>query len=97
MSEAAEKLKPLLAALSPADRAELTEYLHSLDDARIRPLEVPASERLTLGALRNLSLSNARGKYVAQWDDDDWSAPTRLAEQTAAICRSGTTTSWTRS
>ena len=32
MSEAAEKLKPLLAALSADERAELTDYLRSLDD-----------------------------------------------------------------
>jgi len=31
MSEAAEKLKPILASLSAEDRAMLSEYLHSLD------------------------------------------------------------------
>jgi putative addiction module component (TIGR02574 family) len=32
MSEAAEKLKPLLAALPAADRAELAEYLATLNN-----------------------------------------------------------------
>jgi putative addiction module component (TIGR02574 family) len=32
MSDAAEKLKPLLAALSPADRAEVIDYLIALGD-----------------------------------------------------------------
>lgn len=32
MSEAAEKLKPVLAALSAEDRQELTRYLLELDD-----------------------------------------------------------------
>jgi len=34
MSEAAEKLKPMLAALSADDRATLVEYMHSLDANR---------------------------------------------------------------
>lgn len=33
MSEAAEKLKPVLAALSPEDRAELGRFLADLPDA----------------------------------------------------------------
>lgn len=33
MTEAAEKLKPVLAALSPEDRIELTQFLLALDDA----------------------------------------------------------------
>lgn len=33
MTEAAEKLKPVLAALSPEDRAELGRYLAELPDA----------------------------------------------------------------
>jgi putative addiction module component (TIGR02574 family) len=33
MSETAEKLKPLLAALTQEDRAELVEYMRELDDA----------------------------------------------------------------
>ena len=32
MSEAAEKLKPLLAAHTADERAEVAEYLHELDD-----------------------------------------------------------------
>lgn len=32
MSEAAEKLKPLLAVLPASDRAELVKYLHTLED-----------------------------------------------------------------
>jgi hypothetical protein len=37
-----------------------------------------------LGALRNLALAHARGAWVAQWDDDDLSAPRRLEAQLAA-------------
>jgi glycosyltransferase involved in cell wall biosynthesis len=36
---------------------------------------------LTLGALRNISLAEARGEIVCQWDDDDCSHPDRLRVQ----------------
>lgn len=39
----------------------------------------------TLGALRNLSLDLARGDVIAQWDDDDWFDPTRLARQIVVL------------
>jgi len=39
----------------------------------------------TLGALRNLSLDLARGELIAQWDDDDWFDPDRLARQLVAL------------
>ena len=35
----------------------------------------------TLGELRNLALSLARGEYFIQWDDDDYSAPERVQVQ----------------
>ncbi len=65
------------------------DYLRTLCDPRIRTIEVPSSAGLTLGSLRTLSLEQARGQYVAQWDDDDWYAPTRLAEQMKSIRESG--------
>lgn len=40
MSDAAEKLKPVLAALPAADRAELIEYLVALDDEAEYPGEL---------------------------------------------------------
>ncbi len=55
----------------------------------LRIVEVPASPKQPLGTLRNLAVQASLGRYVAQWDDDDWSAPTRLAEQMAALHASG--------
>jgi hypothetical protein len=55
----------------------------------ILPLVVPEFDRLTLGALRNISLGMGTGNYVATWDDDDWSHPTRLAEQMQVIRTTG--------
>jgi glycosyltransferase involved in cell wall biosynthesis len=39
----------------------------------------------TLGRLRNRTLDLARGSIVAQWDDDDWYHPDRLARQIAVL------------
>lgn len=39
----------------------------------------------TLGELRNIGCAHAGGEWLAQWDDDDWSSPWRLAAQMA--CR----------
>jgi len=38
----------------------------------------------TAGGLRNLGVQEARGEWLAQWDDDDWSHPDRLLVQMAA-------------
>lgn len=49
----------------------------------VRYLRVP--RRMTIGAKRNLGCREARGDIIAQWDDDDWYAPDRLARQVAPI------------
>jgi glycosyltransferase involved in cell wall biosynthesis len=76
-----------LVVLYPPDDRVTGHYLAGLGDPSIRPVEVPAG--LTPGTLRNLAVEAARGHYVALWDDDDWHAPTRLAEQIAAGARAG--------
>ena len=44
----------------------------------------PASPRLSLGELRNISIEEARGEWCVQWDDDEWYHPERLAIQLSA-------------
>ncbi len=61
---------PLFAAI-PADRLVYHRVAKAPDN--------------TLGRLRNLSLDLARGSIVAQWDDDDWYHPDRLARQIAVL------------
>lgn len=63
--------------------------LAGLDDERVRAIEVPIEPKQTLGALRNLAVSESCGQYVTQWDDDDWYHPDRLAAQMRAIRESG--------
>jgi glycosyltransferase involved in cell wall biosynthesis len=38
-------------------------------------------EGLKLGDVRNISVKNARGKYIVNWDDDDINHPLRLETQ----------------
>ena len=53
------------------------------DDERVRLLRLP--RRQSIGAKRNLGAQVARGDFIAHWDDDDWSAPRRLAYQIGAL------------
>lgn len=45
--------------------------------------------RLSVGAKRNLGCRQARGEFVAHWDDDDWMAPKRLSYQVGSLLASG--------
>ena len=56
------------------------EYVASLRDEKIVYVR-PEQVNLPLGELRNVALVHAHGKYVAQWDDDDWYHPDRLTAQ----------------
>jgi glycosyltransferase involved in cell wall biosynthesis len=78
-----------LIVLYDADDTATRDYLATLSEPSIRAIEAPSLPRLRLGALRNLSLQVSRGPLVAQWDDDDWCAPARLAEQVDALRVSG--------
>jgi ADP-heptose:LPS heptosyltransferase/glycosyltransferase involved in cell wall biosynthesis/SAM-dependent methyltransferase len=56
-------------------------------DARVRYVRV--SGKLTVGAKRNLACEQARGEFIAHWDDDDWHAPRRLSYQVGELSESG--------
>ena len=80
-----------LLILFDSDDVATREYIGTLADERIRSIEVSGSPRRTLGALRNLAVSEARGQYICQWDDDDWYHPDRLTVQFSALRASGRT------
>jgi glycosyltransferase involved in cell wall biosynthesis len=52
-------------------------------DHRIRYLHLP--HKLNLGAKRNYACEQARGSFIAHWDDDDWHAPDRIRRQMKAL------------
>lgn len=45
--------------------------------------------RRTIGEKRNFACQLARGEVIVHWDDDDWSAPTRMSEQVRLLRQSG--------
>ncbi|MBN9410427.1 MAG: glycosyltransferase family 2 protein [Burkholderiales bacterium] len=65
------------------------DFIAHLAHPQVRTLVVPAQPHVTLGGKRRLSVAAARGEWVATWDDDDWSAPTRLAEEADVLRASG--------
>lgn len=42
-----------------------------------------------IGEKRNFGVSQARGEFIAHWDDDDWSDPVRLERQIKFAIESG--------
>ncbi len=60
---------------------------HLPDDARIRYYHY--SRKARLGDLRNLVCGLAYGSIMIHWDDDDWYAPGRIADQVARLQGSG--------
>jgi O-antigen biosynthesis protein len=53
------------------------------DDGRVRYVRAPRGE--SIGAKRNRACGEARGEFIAQWDDDDWYGPGRLSAQLAPL------------
>lgn len=67
----------------------LRDYVDEVGDRNnVQLLAVPQRSR-PLGALRNLSVQEAKADYVCQWDDDDLFHPRRLSEQMSALRRNG--------
>lgn len=68
---------------SPEDCNELHQMVSSFNNPSIRVIDV--QEQSSMGRLRNISVSEARGDIVCQWDDDDIFHQRRLAEQYAFL------------
>lgn len=56
-------------------------------DSRVREIRVLPG--LSLGELRNRALDAARGDFIVQFDDDDWSLESRIAAQLQASQATG--------
>lgn len=55
-------------------------------DENIRLIHI--EDPRTIGAKRNFGCAQAAGEVIAHWDDDDWYAPTRLADQVERLVTS---------
>lgn len=71
---------------NPGD--ELVRLITELDDPSIKLVK---AEQVSLGELRNISVAQAAGEWICQWDDDDLSAPNRIDVQIAAMAQSHST------
>lgn len=73
-----------LVIFDDGDDGRLEKFVRGLNDPRVRFFRI-RPEGKKLGDLRNLAVAEARGEFVAQWDDDDLSDPQRLEIQMSAI------------
>ncbi|MFH5831082.1 glycosyltransferase family A protein [Halalkalibaculum sp. DA3122] len=60
---------------------DLSEALDAVPPGQLKYLKLEPSDDNTLGKLRNISLEQATGQYLVQWDDDDWYHPDRILIQ----------------
>jgi len=74
-----KELVIVLDSVLPSWRRQMSRLVESYRSPHIRLITV--SGRHKLGSLRNLSVKNARGEILCQWDDDDLSHPRRIEEQ----------------
>lgn len=73
-----------LIVIDDGEKKSLEDWVENLNDKRISYFRLP-SKKKSLGELRNLSVTKACGTYLAQWDDDDLSNPSRLEIQMSVI------------
>jgi glycosyltransferase involved in cell wall biosynthesis len=71
-----------------ACRLAIRSFVLSLGRHDIRVVD--PSGGLSLGALRNISVGEARGDVLCQWDDDDRYHPGRIVRQLSKLQGSGT-------
>lgn len=76
--------KELLIVVDGQDVSDLIP----INDETIRLVNSPEG-RFTIGEKRNFGNKHANGEIIVHWDDDDWSAPQRLADQVARLVESG--------
>jgi glycosyltransferase involved in cell wall biosynthesis len=82
-----KELVILLNGGTAAARRTLQDHVDRLTRPDIRIVEIPGA--LPLGRLRNISLAEAAGEIICQWDDDDLYHPERVAQQVRAILEGG--------
>ncbi len=70
--------KKELVIVTDHNHKAIKEYLEKTLPPSLYKL-IPAPAGLTLGDLRNISVSNSSGDLIAQWDDDDIYHPERLS------------------
>lgn len=68
-----------------ADGKDVRDLIPDNEHIRLIGIE----EGHLVGEKRNFGSGQAQGEIIASWDDDDWSAPGRLADQVERLQQSG--------
>lgn len=68
-------------------KEELEELLAGFPPQEITYLKIEKKPENVLGYLRNITLENATGEFITQWDDDDWYHPDRIRAQAEALLK----------
>ena len=85
---------PLVSCLMPT--TESRQRFHARARAMFEAQDWPNKELIvidgpgTIGAKLNDGIRRSTGDILINWDDDDWSAPDRIARQVGFLCDSGT-------
>lgn len=64
---------------------DLSGALGNVPEGQLTYIKLDPAEDNTLGKLRNISLQNAEGEFLIQWDDDDWYHPDRIKIQAECL------------
>lgn len=59
-----------------------------IDHNNIKFYHIERDLQYSLGKLRNFAISQSNGKYICQWDDDDWYHPERIKIQLESLIKS---------
>jgi len=74
--------KQMVIVYEESDQPTHEYIIQQCFDANIKIIKINAElPKKTLGELRNISVREAEGNFVCQWDDDDWYNPDRLSNQ----------------
>lgn len=68
-----------------ADGEGVSDLIPESDEVRLIHLD----RALTIGEKRNFGCDRATGEVICHWDDDDYSAPGRVADQVGRLVASG--------
>ena len=73
--------KQLVIVYEESDQLTHEFMIQQKYDLNIKVVKINTESKKTLGELRNISVREADGSFVCQWDDDDWYNSDRLLNQ----------------
>src|SRR6056297_6489 len=71
------------------DDEKTEKYVSNIKQNNIRFINVSSSKNLSLGELRNISIQESKGTYIAQWNNNDWYHCCRITVQVETLYKNG--------